>query len=130
VEVKHIGYEDYQSKGKSQAEDDMVFLIPLEGTSRDCLFARWLPDVAGSHTEVAAFLPSPVSGLARLALMRRDHRSPENHYLFVMTKGAEEDLKNHHGREMEIDIFGEEHDALLDRQKDFALAGKKDFAAT
>lgn len=130
VEVKHIGYEDWQSKGKSQAEDDMVFLIPLESTSRDCLFSRWLPDTAGQHTEVASYLPSPVSGLARLALMRRDQRSPEHHYLFVMSKGAEEDLKRHHGREIEIDIFGEEFDHLLDKQKDFMLAGKKEFPAS
>lgn len=128
VVVKHLGYEDYQSKGKSQAEDDMVFLIPEEGTGRDLLFAKYLPDVAGEHVELAAILPSPVSGLARLALMRRDERSPEYHYLFVMTKSAEEDLKNLNGRSLEVGILPEDCEHLLDFQRDFALAGKKQFA--
>lgn len=127
VLVKRIGYKDLQSKGESQAEDDMVFLLPDEGTSRDMLFARYLPDEAGAHVEFAAYLPSPVSGLARVALMRRDRRHPEGHYLFVMSKGAEEDLKLVPGKSLDVMLFGEEHDALLDKMKDFALAARTKF---
>lgn len=105
----------------------MVFLVPDEGTSRDMLFSRYLPDEAGAHVEFAAYLPAPVSGLARIALMRRDRRHPEGHYLFVMSKGAEEDLKLVPGKSLDLMLFGEEHDALLDKMKDFALAARTKF---
>lgn len=127
VQVKRVGFKDLQSRGESQSEDDMVFLVPDEGTSRDMMFSRFLPDVAGVHVEFAAYIPSPVSGLARVALMRRDARSPEAHYLFVMSKGAEEDLKLVPGKTLEVHIFGEEHDALLDQMKDFSLAARTKF---
>lgn len=128
VECKRVGYIDHQSKWSKQDEDEMVFLIPLEGTQRDLMFAKYLQDTTENHTELAAAIGHPVGGLARLALMRRDRRC-ENHYLFVMTKGAEEDLKNVNGKEIEVRLFSEDFDELLDFQKDFDLANKKSFDA-
>jgi hypothetical protein len=137
VRVKHQGYIDHQSTGKSQNEDSMVFLIPMESSHRDYLFARHLPDCANEfldagqathHTELACSIAHPVCGLARIALMRRDRRC-ESNYLFVMTKAVEEDLKNCDGAEVEVRVYSEDMDHLLDSQKKFDLVNKKSFDA-
>lgn len=129
VEVKKIAYTDLQSQGEKEArqvEADMVFLIPLEGDQRDYMFSKYLPHVRGESTELPAMIPYPVSGFARVALMRRDKRCDE-HYLFMMTKAVEEDLKECAGRELEVRILDEKDDAVLDLQKDFFIANKKQY---
>lgn len=126
--AKKVGYKDVQSKWERQDEDTMVFLIPVESTQRDLMFSKYLQDMVGEHTELGAAIGQPVNGVARLALMRRDHRCSD-HYLFVMTKGAEEDLKNANGREIEVRILPADQDQVLDLQKDFHVANKKQYDA-
>jgi hypothetical protein len=126
VLVKKISYLDVQSKGTSNATAKMVFLIPQEGTSRDLFYAKWLPDIKGEAVELPAILPYPVSGLARVALMRRDERSDE-HYLFVMSRGAEEDLQECADKIIEAQILSEFDDKVLDFQKDYDLPDKKKY---
>lgn len=129
VEVKKITYKDLQSQGEQaaqQVEDDMVFLIPLYSSQRDYLFSKHLPEIAGEAVELPAMIPHPVSGFVRVALMRRDKRCAE-HYLFVMTKGAEEDLKHCDGKEVEVRILSEHDDNVLDLQKDFHISNKKQY---
>lgn len=124
--VKNIAYKDVQSKGTTNADADMVFLIPTESSQRDFFFAKYLPDVRGEAVELPALIPYPVSGFARVALMRRDERCNE-HYLFVMSRGAEEDLKECNGRELEVKILDEKEDIVLDMMKDFHIADKKKY---
>jgi hypothetical protein len=126
VDVNFIEYEDHQSTGKTAAQADMVFLVPQESTHRDLFFAKYLPDVAGEAVELPAIIPYPVSGLARVAIMRRDKRCHE-HYLFVMSKGAEEDLKECKGRVIDVQILSENDDNILDFQKDYSLPDQKKF---
>jgi hypothetical protein len=106
----------------------MIFLIPEESTQRDMLFSKYLQDLPGDHTELGAAFGSPVGGVARLALMRSDHRCSD-HYLFVMTKGAEEDLKHCDGGVVEVRILPEDADQMLDFQKDFHIENKKRYDA-
>jgi hypothetical protein len=126
VVVKFIEYQDTQSKGTSNAQADMVFLVPQESAQRDIFFAKYLPDISGEAVELPSIIPYPVSGLARVALMRRDRRCDE-HYLFVMSRGAEEDLKECRDRVIDLQILSENDDNVLDFQKDYVLPDQKKF---
>lgn len=125
VDVREISYQDVQSKETVQRSEKMVFLIPQEGTQRSFFFAKWLPDVEKESPEIAMVIPYPVNGFVRGCVCRRDHRCPE-HHIFVMSRGAEEDLKNIHGKTIEILVLHESLEYVLDGMKNYDLIGKKD----
>lgn len=100
------------SKGERQITEQMIFLIPKESSERDRFLAAWLPDAAcrfGSvgpgekyerpevnkhYHELIGLAGHPVRAPVRVAIFRRDKRCPKDHYLFVMSGAAEEELKN------------------------------------
>jgi hypothetical protein len=104
----------------------MVFLVPLESSQRDFFFSAWLPEDESEAFEVALMLAHPVSGPCRAAVMRKNKRLNE-HHLFVMSVGAEEDLIQEaekkkwnlfKDRVIEVTVLPETDDRILDLSKD------------
>ena len=135
IYVQNITYEDEQSKGVTGLmTEEMVFLEPKEGTQRDLFFNAWMPDyeqdpvtkkIEPGHVELVCKAGNPIFGYFKCSFHRKDERFSKSPYLFVMSKGAEEDLKNMHGREIEVEIMGQDKEELGDFQKDFDLSVKK-----
>jgi hypothetical protein len=135
VHVKKIAYQDYQSKGLlGMVEEEMVFLEPLESTQRDLFYRAWMPDyeqdpvtkeIVPSHTEVVCKAGHPIYGYFKCSFHRADERFREQPYLFVMTKSAEEELKNLNGKTLQITVLSQDLEHLGDYSKDYDLANKK-----
>ncbi|NBP28676.1 MAG: hypothetical protein EBV23_03725 [Flavobacteriia bacterium] len=125
VVVKDVSYLDVQSKFAESRTEKMVFLIPQESTMRDFFFAKWLPDFGTDEKpEIAMVLPSPVNGFVRGCVLRRDARC-EDHYIFIMTRAAEEDLKPLDGREIIAHVLHEDYEAVTDHTKNYEVPGMK-----
>ncbi len=120
VEVREIGFLDHQSNKTEQVTDKFVFLIPTESSQRDMFFSAWLPDMTEAHHEVAAMIHAPINSPSRLAVMRRNANCKE-HHLFVMSLGAEQDLKamieSSSNNEVTVTIFSEHNDEQADRAR-------------
>jgi hypothetical protein len=135
VHVKKITYQDYQSKGYlGLVEEEMVFLEPLESTQRDLFFMAWLPDyeqdpvtkeIVAGHTEVVCKAGHPIYGYFKCSFHRADERFKSQPYLFVMTKSAEEELKNLNGKVLSITVLSQDQEHLGDYVKDYDLVNKK-----
>lgn len=124
VTIKAITYDDIQSTGTTKRTEEMAFLTPNESTQKSLFLATWLPDEEDSHTEIVAMAAYPISGPIRCSVHRRDKRMAD-HYIFVMTKSAEEALKAINGREIQITVLPKNQDQLGDKARDFALAENK-----
>lgn len=138
VKKVSVGYSDEQSKGISNQEEEMVFLVPCEGSSRDMFLARWLPDSEqyeyvdsqnNTHTEwafseIGFRIGHPIFGVFRGAL-RRYHPKCKEPHIMVMTKGVEEGLKRMHMRVVEVTSMSELKDEELDNQSGFELSLNK-----
>jgi hypothetical protein len=135
VHVKNITYTDFQSKGEAGlVTEEMVFLEPYEGTQRDLFFHAWLPDyeqnpvtkeIEPGHTEVTCKAGHPIYGYFKCSVHRRDERFNTSPYLFVMTRAAEEDLKELKGKDLIFEVMGQDDENLGDYMKDYGLSGKK-----
>jgi hypothetical protein len=131
VLVKEVSYLDEQSKGASRISEKFVYLIPQESTQRDLFFAAWLPDTREEKYELGFTCGHPVSGFARGCIRRRNAEIGD-HHIFVMSKGAEEDIKDwiqHVGGPamLNIEVLGEQEEELMDMIKDYSLRDKKEF---
>lgn len=122
--IKENSYQDIQSNSTTLKCEEMAFLIPIESSERDIFYTAWLPDIEVKYTELVALAGNPVNGPIRLALHRPDRRIAKP-YLFVMTKSAEEILKEFNNREIELKILSKTKDHEADLQKDFDLAINK-----
>ncbi len=124
VLVKECSYEDEQSKGNQVVTEKLVFLLPEDTQERTLFYNAWLPESIDEHQELGGMIGHPVYSSLRLALWRATEYVRDIH-LFVMSKGAEEVLKNLDGKKIALEILGEHEDNLLDGQKDFELALNK-----
>jgi hypothetical protein len=135
VLVKKVSYMDYQSKGETLITEDFVFLIPQESTQRSLFMGAWLPDTLEGNSEIGLEIGRPVEGHARACLRRKNKIVPEAH-IFVMSRGAEELIKDwaranrgflwtRQDCYLDITVLAENEDELLDQQKDFDLVDKK-----
>lgn len=123
--VKDISYDDEQSKGVQKITEKMVFLKPYESTQRTMFFNAWLPETKEEHFELACTAPYPIDGFFKASIHRVDDRFTEGHYLFVMSRGAEEDFKKMNGRDIEITVLSAESEDEADKMKDFDMALNK-----
>lgn len=128
VLVKECSYEDEQSKGTVLVTEKLVFLIPQQSTQQTLFYNTWLPDYE-EYQEIGIEMGYPLYSSFRAALYRQGqfHSSP---HIFVMSKGAEEMLKQLDGQLVNVEILGEQEEALLDGMLDHELvlnknAGKK-----
>lgn len=132
VLVKEVTYQDHQSKGVTNITEKLVYLIPQESSQRDLFFAAWLPDTREEHFEIGFLAGFPLNGFARGCIKRRNNTIDE-HHIFVMSKGAEEDIKDWVSQStskdfyLNVEVLGENEEYLLDMTKDFDLANKKEF---
>ena len=124
IQVKEVTYDDCQSKGTTQNTEQMVYLIPKESTQLDLFLSAWLPDDEMESYEVGLLIGHPVNGPCRASVHRQDGNLSQP-YLFVMSRGAEEDLKQMAGRDIEIIVLGEFEETTLDQAKDYDLALNK-----
>ena len=132
VLVKAVTYEDEQSKGSSKVTEDMVFLIPQEGDQRSFFFNKWLPDTEMDAYEIGMEAGHPIHGVFR-GCVKRGNRDCKEHHIFVMSRSAEEHLKNTKksifnklkNRYIRIQVLDESEDELVDQQEDFKLPFKK-----
>lgn len=113
VVAKDVTYEDEQSKGRETVTEKLVFLLPDQSTQRDLFYNAWLPETADEPVEIVCETGHPVYGMFRSALWRRSQFVGDIH-LFVMSKGAEETLKALDGRRIEITVYGEHEDQMID----------------
>lgn len=134
VHVKNITYEDVQSKGiNGLITEEMIFLEPYPSTQRDLFYFAWLPEyeqdfetkkIIPGHTEVVCRAGHPINGFFRCSVHRIDERFNNSHYLFVMSKGAEEDLKAMRDKDIVLTVLNQNLDEKADYAKDFNLSGK------
>jgi hypothetical protein len=113
VLVKEVSYEDEQSTGTTTVTESLVFLLPEQSTQRDLFYNAWLPDTADTPVEIVCEAGHPVYGMFRAALWRRSQFTGDIH-LFVMSKGAEEELKQINGKRIELTVYGEQEDQAID----------------
>lgn len=130
VVVKEVTYEDHQSKTISLITEKLVFLIPLEGTQKDMFLTAWLPEVSDQVYEIGIRCGHPIYGVFRGCVKRANNVIAMPH-IFVMSKGAEEELKSMvqagAGQVLEIETLGEHEDEVLDATKDYDLPNKKEY---
>jgi hypothetical protein len=122
VFVRDCTYEDQQSTGNVNISERLVFLCPEEGDQRTLFYKAWLPDIDG-HQEIGCEMGHPVYSAFRAALYRKSsfhEELPDNH-IFVMSKGAEEILKRLDGQIVNVEVLGEQEEALLDGMLDHEL---------
>jgi hypothetical protein len=128
--IKEVTYQDHQSKGVTNVTETLVYLIPQESTQRDLFYAAWLPDTREERFEIGFTVGHPINGFVRGCIKRRNE-TIKDHHIFIMSKGAEEDLKDYFcGKEhayLNIEVLGEHEEELLDLAKNYALSNKKEF---
>lgn len=124
VVAKEVTYFDEQSTGTVQVTEKLVFLVPEQSTQRDLFFSAWLPDSPEKPVEVVCQGGHPVYTPFRAALWRRSQHVGEIH-LFVMSKGAEEVLKEINGQSFAFEVLGQQEDNLADNQRDWELPYNK-----
>lgn len=91
--IKPIKEAIKQGELGGQSEYTAIILIPLESTQRERFLNAWLPEPEEKNTvEIPCFIQHPIDSSCRVAIFRRDHRSPDKPYLFVMSKGVEDEL--------------------------------------
>ena len=124
VEVKDCSYEDEQSKGTVIVNEKLVFLIPQDNDQRSRFYHAWLPDSESECQELSATMGHPIFSAFRVALWRTNHFMQKIH-LFVMSKGAEEMLKKLNGKNVTVEILGQNEDHLADGQLDYDISLNK-----
>jgi RNA polymerase subunit RPABC4/transcription elongation factor Spt4 len=139
--VKVINQTYIEEADGKQHETKSVILIPdVENTEAMMFLSAWLPEVSricldcgfdmlriqetkctkcGSeklHTgwsEVPAFITSPVNSPSRLAVLRKNNYCNE-HHLFVMSSGVEDELILMDGRTVYVKTFEGTKDEICD----------------
>ena len=124
VSVKAISYLDEQSKETVARTDEMVFLIPVHSTQMELFFNAWLPEDPDSHNEVAMRAGHPIYGYFKGAVQRRNKNCKE-HHIFVMSRGAEEDLKLMNDRDIVVEILPANQEFQADYMRDYTLVDNK-----
>lgn len=123
VLVKECSYEDEQSTGTKLVTEKLVFLLPQDSDQRTRFYNTWLPDYE-EYQEIGIEMGHPLYSAFRAALYRQGQFLPEIH-IFVMSKGAEEMLKKLDGQLVNVEILGEQEEALLDGMLDHDIVLNK-----
>lgn len=124
VVVKEISYLDEQSKESVQRTEQMVFLVPKHNTQMELFFHAWLPEDIGQHHEIVLEAGHPIYGYFRGAVQRRN-ADCKDHHIFVMSRGAEEDLKMLKNKTVKVRVLPANDDHKADGMKDFDLIDNK-----
>jgi hypothetical protein len=135
--VKETTYLDSQSKGEKLMTERFVYLIPELSTQRDLFLSAWLPETPDKGEEIGLMIGAPVNGFVR-ACLKRKNKNIDNHHIFVMSRGAEEDLKDYYDSKkgflglrrsiyLDVEVLGDHEENSLDGMKDFEIANKKHY---
>lgn len=116
---------DASNKGQAY-ERKLALLIPQESDARTQFLTAWLPEVEGEYYELSGYIGHPVDSPCRFSIHRRDQKSPEQHYLFVMSKGVEDVLcKCKPGQLLNVTAFS----ATKEDEADYAVDSNLDIEA-
>lgn len=124
VLVKEISYLDEQSKETVMRSEEMVFLVPELNTQGSLFLTAWLPETVEENHEVIFEAGHPIHGVFRGAVQRKNEKCGE-HHIFVMSRGAEEDLKAMRGKTVFITALPANEEVKGDMMRDFDLADDK-----
>lgn len=127
VVVKDCTYEDQQSTGNSIISEKLVFLIPEYNDQATRFFNAWMPETLEGYQEIGCEMGHPLYSAFRAALYRVStfNSSLRENHIFVMSKGAEEILKRLDNQMVNVEILGEQEEALLDGMIDHELTLNK-----
>lgn len=139
VKVIHQSYVE-EADGKQHETRSVVLVPEIEATEAMMFLSAWLPDVSKicvkcSHdvirmnenicpkcgsdqihlgwSEIPAFVTAPVNSPARLALLRKNNYC-EDHHLFVMSTGVEDELIHMEGKTVYVKTFEGTKDEICD----------------
>lgn len=140
--VKKIRQTYREIDDGKQHETTSVILVPdVEQTEAMMFLTAWLPEVfmicidcgnenlkagdqkcnkCGSqkvkleHTECASFIGYPVNSPCRLAVLRKNNYC-DQHHLYVMSTGVEQELLNMEGKLISVTTFKGTEDHLVDK---------------
>lgn len=101
-------------------ERKMVILIPEINDECIRFFNAWLPETTNDYYEIVSTIGAPIHSPCRLSVHRAPHAySQEKHFLFVMSKGCEDDLLRFpEGRMMTLSVLPQSEDQEADFAKD------------
>lgn len=106
--IKKKRLSGIDSKGKL-CEDDVVLLIPIQSTSMQSFLYAWLPDDPSETFEINTFIPHPINSYCRCKI-RRKNKDCDEHHLFVMSHGCEQELLKLDGSEIHLTVLSENDD--------------------
>lgn len=123
VETRKLEYREHQSRKQEWNEQaDIIVLLPFSSTEADCFYHAWLPEKLteaekaalpneSQHSEIVMETGYPLNGYFRGAIKWGDNVCDQPH-IFVMTKRAEELLKQKIGSTISVTVLGDgEEDA-------------------
>lgn len=119
VKTKFVRKTVYEDHLKAQFEREMVILIPEHNDECGRFFRAWLPDTTDEYYELGVEIGSPVFSPSRVSIHRAPHPYSDSHFLFVMSKGVEEDLlRQPEGKRLQVIILPQSSEEILDHAKD------------
>jgi|SRR5271155_2069428 len=94
----------------------MAILIPDESDQRTYFLSAWLPEVKEERFELVGYIPYPINSNLRMSIHRGPDEYCDTHYLFVMSKGVEEDFVTGkmEGKSIQLRVFGEDDEEQAD----------------
>jgi hypothetical protein len=112
----------------------LAIIIPETSTEQMMFFNAWLPDTKEEYHELTGLIGSPVNSACKLSIHRGPDEKSEKHYLFVMSKGVEEELIKYEqeGKTLELTILPESEEMVGDEAKDSSgdfdlISGQENF---
>lgn len=140
VQVIRQSYVDSEVTDQLQETRSVVLVPEIESTESMMFLSAWLPEVSkicldcGNEdlrmsndecnkckstkihlgwSEVPAFITSPVNSPSRLAVLRKNNYC-DQHHLFVMSSGVEDELLNMDGKTVYVKTFEGTKDEICD----------------
>lgn len=127
INIRECSIEDVQSTKTDRITEKLVFLTPVQSSQADEFYFAWLPDTSSEHYEIVMKAGRPVYGFIK-GCVRRAHRFFPEPHIFVMSPGAEEDMKKMgDGKELDIEVLGEDEEHMGDHAKDMEITNRKKF---
>lgn len=108
-------HSSFKNARDQQNENDLVFLLPAEGTQKDLFYSRYLPKISEARPwiEFLAEMAYPVCRTARMAICKSSEFYPHGPYIHVMDNEAIELLKKIPGKTVSIRTLSENEEARL-----------------
>lgn len=119
VKTKFISKTVIEEELGTRYERKMVILVPEFNDECIRFFGAWLPETTEDHYELVIEMGAPIHSPCRVSIHRAPHAYSEKHFLFVMSKGVEDDcLRYAEGRQIAVTALPQDADSTADFAKD------------